>query len=132
MAALPPEKLDRIIERFAAVEHGLSSGATGEAFVKLSKDYAELEPAAKAAQELRSAYGEMKGLDEMIAAGGELAAMAGDERPVLAEKISALEHHMRLLLLPRDAADERNVILEVRAGTGGDEAGIFAGDLFRM
>ncbi len=132
MAALPSEKLDRIIERFAAVEHGLSSGATGEAFVKLSKDYAELEPAAKAAQELRSAYGEMKGLDEMIAAGGELAVMAGVERPVLAEKISALEHHMRLLLLPRDAADERNVILEVRAGTGGDEAAIFAGDLFRM
>jgi peptide chain release factor 1 len=59
MAALPLEKLDRILERFAAVEHGLSGGATGEAFVKLSKDYAELEPAAKAARELRGAYDEM-------------------------------------------------------------------------
>ena len=132
MAALPLEKLDRILERFAAVEHGLSGGATGEAFVKLSKDYAELEPAAKAARELRGAYDEMKGLDEMVAAGGELAAMAGDERPLLAGRISDLEHRMRLLLLPKDAADERNVILEVRAGTGGDEAAIFAGDLFRM
>ena len=52
MASLPPEKLDRILERFASVEHGLSSGATGEAFVKLSKDYAELEPAAKTARVL--------------------------------------------------------------------------------
>ena len=107
MAALPPEKLDRILERFAAVEHGLSSGATGEAFVKLSKDYAELEPAAKAAQELRAAYGELKGLDEMIAAGGELAAMAGDERPVLAERIAGLEHNMRLLL-PRQTQTGRH------------------------
>jgi peptide chain release factor 1 len=132
MAALPREKLDRILERFAAVEHGLSSGATGEAFVKLSKDYAELEPAAKAAQELRGTYDELKGLDEMIEAGGELASMAGDERPGLVARIADLEHKMRLLLLPKDAADERNVILEVRAGTGGDEAALFAGDLFRM
>jgi len=132
MASLPLEKLDRILERFAAVEHGLSSGATGEAFVKLSKDYAELEPAAKAARELRSAYDELKGLEEMIAAGGELAAMAGDERPSLIARITELEHTMRLMLLPKDAADERDVILEVRAGTGGDEAAIFAGDLFRM
>ncbi|MBL8789931.1 MAG: peptide chain release factor 1 [Rhizobiales bacterium] len=132
MASLPLEKLDRILERFAAVEHGLSSGATGEAFVRLSKDYAELEPAAKAAKDLRAAYEELKGLEEMIAAGGELAAMAGDERPALVARITALEHTMRLMLLPKDAADERDVILEVRAGTGGDEAAIFAGDLFRM
>ena len=58
--------------------------------------------------------------------------MAAEERPLLNDKIVELEHKMRLLLLPKDAADERNVILEVRAGTGGDEAAIFAGDLFRM
>lgn len=132
MASLPPEKLDRILERFASVEHGLSSGATGEAFVKLSKDYAELEPAAKTARELQAAYVELRGLEEMAEAGGELASMAAEERPLLNEKIADLEHRMRLLLLPKDAADERNVILEVRAGTGGDEAAIFAGDLFRM
>jgi peptide chain release factor 1 len=132
MAGISPDKLDRILERFASVAHGLSSGTTGEQFVKLSKDYAELEPAAKAAQGLRSAYDELQGLDDMMDSGGELAALAADERPVLTARIAALENEMRILLLPKDAADDRNVILEVRAGTGGDEAAIFAGDLFRM
>jgi peptide chain release factor 1 len=132
MPTLPLEKLDRLIERFASVEHAMSSGATGEAFVRLSKDYAELEPAAKAAQTLRAAYLEMRDLDEMVAGGGDLAAMAESERHALLERTAALEQQMRLMLLPKDAADERNVILEVRAGTGGDEAAIFAGDLFRM
>jgi peptide chain release factor 1 len=132
MATLPPEKLDRLIARFAGVEHALSSGATGEAFVKLSKDYAELEPSAKAAQALKAAYAEAEGLADMIAAGGELAGMAEAEKPVLATKIEELEQQLRIMLLPKDAADERNVILELRAGTGGDEAAIFAGDLFRM
>ena len=68
----------------------------------------------------------------MLAGGGELAQMAEAEKPQLDDRIEKLEHDMRLLLLPKDAADERNVILEVRAGTGGDEAAIFAGDLFRM
>ena len=132
MAAIHPEKLARIIERFASVEHELASGAGGETFVRLSKDYAELEPTAKNALALRAAYEEQAGLAEMIAGGGELAEMAETEKPLLNEKIEALEKHMRILLLPKDAADERNVILEVRAGTGGDEAAIFAGDLFRM
>ena len=132
MATLSLEKLDRIIERFASVEHQLSSGATGETFVRLSKDYAEIEPSAKKALSLRAAYAEISGLNDMMAAGGELADMAELEKPALSEKITTLEQELRILLLPRDAADERNVILEVRAGTGGDEAAIFAGDLFRM
>jgi peptide chain release factor 1 len=132
MSAINLQKLDRIIERFAGVEHALSSGATGEAFVKNSKDYAELAPMAKGAQALKAAYAEREGLTEMLAGGGELAQMAEVEKPMLDERIDKLEHDMRLLLLPKDAADERNVILEVRAGTGGDEAAIFAGDLFRM
>ena len=132
MSGIHPEKLSRIIERFASVEHELASGAGGETFVRLSKDYAELEPTAKNALALRAAYEEQAGLAEMIAGGGELAEMAETEKPLLNEKIEALEKHMRILLLPKDAADERNVILEVRAGTGGDEAAIFAGDLFRM
>jgi peptide chain release factor 1 len=132
MAGIPPDKIDKIIERFAHVEHSLSAGVTGEAFVKLSKDYAELEPSAKLATSLRQSYAELAGLAEMEAAGGELAQMAAAERPVLAERIIGLEQEMRIALLPKDSADERNVILEVRAGTGGDEAAIFAGDLFRM
>ncbi|MCA3555252.1 peptide chain release factor 1 [Aestuariivirga sp.] len=133
MSAIPHEKLDRIIQRFAAVEHDMSSGAvSGEAFVRLSREYADLEPAAKKAQELRKAYDERRDLDEMVRAGGELAQMAEAERPVLDGKIEKSEREIRILLLPRDAADDKNVILEVRAGTGGDEAAIFAGDLFRM
>ncbi len=132
MTAINTQKLDRIIERFAGVEHALSSGATGEAFVRNSKEYSELAPMAKGAQSLKAAYSERSGLAEMLAGGGELAQMAESEKPVLDARIEKLEHDMRLLLLPKDAADERNVILEVRAGTGGDEAAIFAGDLFRM
>ncbi len=132
MNAIRPDKLEKILERFASVEHSLSSGATGETFVRLSKDYAELEPTAKAAKTLKAAYAEQAGLDEMLAAGGELADMAATEKPLLAQRIAQLEHDIRIMLLPKDAADERNIILEIRAGTGGDEAAIFAGDLFRM
>jgi peptide chain release factor 1 len=132
MASVPLDKLDRIIERFAGVEHAMSQGATGDAFVKLSKEYAELEPTAKTAQALRAALLEQDGLADMIAAGGELADMAELEKPLLVQRIEELTQKLRIMLLPKDAADERNVILEVRAGTGGDEAAIFAGDLFRM
>lgn len=132
MTAIASQKLDRILERFAGVEHALSSGATGEAFVKNSKEYAELAPMAKGAAALKAAYGERDGLDEMARGGGEFAQMAEAERPLLNDRIEKLEQEMRILLLPKDQADERNVILEVRAGTGGDEAAIFAGDLFRM
>jgi peptide chain release factor 1 len=133
MTAIPHQKLDRIIQRFATVEHELSAGgASGEAFARLSREYAELEPTAKAARTLLKAYDERHGLDDMVKQGGELAEMAAAERPILDEKIEEMEHEVRILLLPKDAADDKNVILEVRAGTGGDEAAIFAGDLFRM
>jgi peptide chain release factor 1 len=132
MTSIPQEKLDRIVQRFAAVEHELSSGASGDQFVKLSKEYAEIEPTAKAAMALRKAYAERRDAEEMIAGGGEMAEMALAERDDLDTRIETMEHDLRILLLPKDAADERNVILEVRAGTGGDEAAIFAGDLFRM
>jgi peptide chain release factor 1 len=132
MPRIPADKISKIIERFAAVEHALSQGAGGETFVRLSKEYAELEPAAKSADTLRDAYAELVGLEDLVAAGGELAALAAEEKIELAERIEQLEQELRILLLPKDAADERNIILEIRAGTGGDEAAIFAGDLFRM
>jgi peptide chain release factor 1 len=132
MTSIPQEKLDRIVQRFASVEHELSSGASGDQFVKLSKEYAEIEPTAKAALALRKAYNERREAEEMIAVGGEMAEMALAERDDLDTRIETMEQELRIRLLPKDAADERNVILEVRAGTGGDEAAIFAGDLFRM
>jgi peptide chain release factor 1 len=133
MTTLPAEKLDRIIERFDLIQAELSSGTGGEAFVKLSREYAEIEPAARAAQGLRNAYSERRAIAEMAnETDRELAEMARAEQPLVEERIGKLEQELRLLLLPKDAADDRNVILEVRAGTGGDEAAIFAGDLFRM
>jgi peptide chain release factor 1 len=132
MSILKPEKIDRIIERFRSLERNLSAGAEGEAFVKLSKEYAELHPLAQAAEAYRKSLAERQGLEEMISAGGELAEMAETEKPQLDRTIERLEQELKLLLLPKDAADDRNVILEVRAGTGGDEAALFAGDLFRM
>jgi len=133
MSAIPHEKLDRIIQRFATVQHDMSSGAvSGDGFVRLSKEYADLEPTAKKAGELRKAYDERRDLEDMVKAGGELASMAEAERPLLDQRIETMEQEIRILLLPKDAADDKNVILELRAGTGGDEAAIFAGDLFRM
>ena len=81
MSTISQEKLDRLIQRFATVEHDMSSGAvSGDGFVKLSKEYADLEPTAKKARELRKAYDERRDLDEMMKAGGELAEMAEAER----------------------------------------------------
>jgi peptide chain release factor 1 len=132
MGILKADNINRIIDRFQALEGELASGADGEAFVRLSKDYAELQPLASAARAYRKSLEEQAGLEEMLAAGGEFAEMARAEKPVLQERIAKLEQDLKVLLLPKDAADARNVILEVRAGTGGDEAALFAGDLFRM
>jgi len=133
MSSIPQAKLDRIQQRFAVIEAELAQGALGETFVKLSKEYSELNPVVTAARALGKVRSDLKGLDEMIASGDkDMAQMAEAEKPELAQRLFALEQQLRILLLPKDAADERNVILEVRAGTGGDEAAIFVGDLFRM
>ncbi|QIG52335.1 peptide chain release factor 1 [Nordella sp. HKS 07] len=133
MNAIPQAKLDRIQQRFAVIEAELAQGASGETFVKLSKEYAELSQVVAAARALGKARADLAGLEEMIGSGDrDMAEMAQAEKPELAKRIDQLEQQLRILLLPKDAADERNVILEVRAGTGGDEAAIFVGDLFRM
>jgi peptide chain release factor 1 len=132
MSILKPEKIERILERFRTLESNLSSGAEGDTFVRLSREYAELQPLAQAAGDYRKFLAERAGLDEMSAAGGEIGEMAEAEKPAVEAKIAELEQRLKVLLLPKDSADERNVILEVRAGTGGDEAALFAGDLFRM
>ena len=131
MSVMSPSQLDRILQRFAALQAEMSQGGSA-AYVKLAKEYAELEPVAKAASTLLKAYAERRDVSEMIEAGGDMAEMAKSERELLDQRIPELEHDIKLLLLPKDAADDKNVILEVRAGTGGDEAALFGGDLFRM
>ncbi len=130
---LPQDKLDALTRRFDSIEAALAAGPAADAFVKLSKEYAELEPVVRPIQAYRRLVDELHAAEEMIEAPDrELAQMAEAELQELRPRIEAAEQDIRILLLPRDAADEKSVILEVRAGTGGDEAALFAGDLLRM
>lgn len=125
-------RLDEVVDRFNIIERRLAAGPPAEEFVELSREYAELEPLVRQVAALREAEVELAGVDEMRAGGGELADLAEEERPQLLERISELSDAIRVSLLPKDAADAKSAMLEVRAGTGGQEAALFAGDLFRM
>ncbi|QIQ87739.1 peptide chain release factor 1 [Erythrobacter sp.] len=129
---IPPERLDQIANRFAELEARMASGTLeGEEFVRASRDYAELEPVAKAAREVKAMRDEIAGLEEMLA-DPEMKAMAEEELAALREALPARERQLAVALLPRDSADAKPAMLEIRAGTGGDEAALFAGDLYRM
>ncbi|MCD7061238.1 peptide chain release factor 1 [Pelagibacterium xiamenense] len=133
MARLPNDKLDALERRFDAVEHGMSANPDPDAYVRLSKEYAELNPVVEKIRVYKQALSDLKGAEELYESGdSEMADLAYEEMTELKEKIEGLIGEIRILLLPKDAADEKNAILEVRAGTGGDEAALFAGDLFRM
>ena len=130
-------KLEGLIARYGEVAAQMSSEAAGDAqaFVRLSKEYAELSPVVEAIEAMHRANAEIGDLDAMLAdneTDAEMRAMATEERAALAATLPALDRRIKVLLLPKDAADEKSAILEVRAGTGGDEAALFAADLFRM
>jgi peptide chain release factor 1 len=133
---LPLAKLDQLVRRFEAIDAEMAHGGTGsDALIRLARERSELEPLVEAVRRWRALEEERKGLAALLAdsaTDSEMRALAEEEKDELDERHAALEHSIQLLLLPKDAADERGVILEVRAGTGGDEAALFAGDLFRM
>lgn len=132
---IPTAKLERLLDRFHAVEAELSSGVAGPAFVKLSKEHAELSPVVEAARAYRQAQTDYEGAEALIAdpaTDPDMRALAEEERAELKSTLETLEHALKLQLLPKDAADNSSAILEVRAGTGGDEAALFAGDLLKM
>ena len=132
---LPEQKLDALLARHRMIEHELASQVSPETYVKLSREFAELGPVIETVRNYRNVTDEIAGLEALIAdptTDAEMRAMAGDEKPALEQKRAVLEQQIKLALLPKDAMDERNAILEIRAGTGGDEASLFAGDLFRM
>ncbi len=132
MTTISPERIAALLSRREELSAQLATGELPrEQFVAFSKEYAELDPVADAAGDLQRLRGELTGLEAMLA-DPEMREMAEDEVQVLRETIPAAERALALSLLPRDAADERSAMLEVRAGTGGDEAALFAGDLFRM
>jgi peptide chain release factor 1 len=129
--------LDRVAKRYDEIAALMASEGPKDAqsFAKLSKEYADLGPVVAAIRELRAAERESADLDHLIAdpqADREMKALAEDERAALQERLRGLERQVQLMLLPKDEADERNAILEVRAGTGGEEAALFAANLFRM
>jgi peptide chain release factor 1 len=129
---IPAERLDQIAHRFAELEARMASGTLeGEEFVQASRDYAELEPVAKIAAEVTSMREEIAGLEEMLA-DPEMKAMAEEELAAIRDSLPQKERALAIALLPRDRADSKPAMLEIRAGTGGDEAALFAGDLYRM
>jgi len=134
MMRIPAERIAQIEARREELQAAMASGdLDAQAFVKLSKDYAEIEPVAEAAREVRRLRSEATALEAMTQdADPELRQMASDELHENQQKLEAAERTLALKLFPRDAADERAAMLEIRAGTGGDEAALFAGDLFRM
>jgi len=132
---LPDQKLDALVARHAALERDLAAALPAETYVKLSREFAELTPVVEAVKSYRAAQHELEGVASLIedpTTDAEMRSIAAAERPQLEARRAALERQLRLALVPKDAMDERNVILEIRAGTGGDEAALFAGDLFRM
>jgi peptide chain release factor 1 len=134
MTSISAERIAAIEARKDELQNAMASPALApDEFVRLSKDYAEIEPVAAAAREVRRIRAELDVLGEMLAdPNPEIRAMAEEEAAALQSALPEAERALALKLLPRDAADERAAMLEIRAGTGGDEAALFAGDLFRM
>jgi len=133
MASLPQDKLDALETRFQYVEAALSGGAGPDEFVKFSKEHAELAPIVGEITAYKKALRDRAEAEDLLKSSDkDMREMAEAEIGELDERIEHLFNSIRILLLPRDEADEKSIILEIRGGTGGDEAALFAGDLFRM
>ena len=135
MTVLPQQKLDALLARHAMMESELASGLAPDAYVKLSREFAELGPVVESIKTYRDAEKEIAELAALVddaSTDAEMRKLADAERRELQERKEQLAQQIRLALLPKDAMDDHNAILEIRAGTGGDEAALFAGDLYRM
>ncbi len=124
-------KLASVVDRFEQIEARMGATSDSDEIVQLGKDYAELRPIAEGVRKLQAVRAEMEELTAMLD-DPEMAAMAKPELQTLKDSLPDIEHEVALLLLPKDRDDNASIVLEIRAGTGGDEAAIFAGDLFRM
>jgi peptide chain release factor 1 len=133
---IPASKLARLTNRFDELEAQLASGeVAGTSFVRLSKEHAELAPVIEAIQAYQNAHSQLDDTETLIADAGtdsEMRALAEEERAELKDTVAKLEHDLQIQLLPKDAADSSSAIIEIRAGTGGDEAALFAGALLHM
>jgi len=125
------DKLDQILARFEFLEAKMSTGLSGAEIATLSREYAELRPVVETIIGYRHIVSDIAEAEAMLK-DPEMRALAEDELPELREALEGAEHEVRLALLPKDAADSRAAIVEIRPGTGGEEAALFAGDLLRM
>ncbi|TGP23400.1 MULTISPECIES: peptide chain release factor 1 [unclassified Mesorhizobium] len=135
MINLPRDRMDQVVKRFDMLEAQMSAGPAADAYVKMASEYADIQEMVGKIRALRAAEREQADLEAMLAdkaTDADMRALAEADLPQVEEHIEALQKDIQILLLPKDAADDRNAILEIRAGTGGDEAALFAGDLFRM
>ena len=132
---IPDSKLSQVVDRFEQIEARMGVVTEADEIVRLSKEHAELRDVVEGVRRLQGVNAEMRDLEELLAdsdTDADMRDMAKEELQALKDSLPDLEHEVSLLLLPKDANDNASVVLEIRAGTGGDEAAIFAGDLFRM
>ena len=132
---LPEARLDTLISRHAALEGELSAPLDRELRVRLSREFSELTPVVETVHALRKARADLASLEALLVdptTEADVERLAAEEKAAVLKRLIALEEKVRVALLPKDSADEHGAVLEVRAGTGGDEAALFAGDLFRM
>ena len=132
---LPTDKLDLILRRHEEISARLAEGVSGAEFATLSRELSDLSDVVEAIREWRKGSDDLAGIEAMLgdsALDPDMRALAAEEKQEAQARVAGLEQKIRIALLPKDAADEGGAILEVRAGTGGDEAALFAGDLFRM
>ncbi|MCP3474253.1 peptide chain release factor 1 [Bradyrhizobium sp. CCGUVB1N3] len=135
MSSLPETKLDVLLAHHASLEAESLGQLSSERYVQVTRELAEISPLISAVKTYRSAVKELADTEALIAdpaTDTEMRGMAEAERDEISPRIEDLVQKIRVALLPKDAMDDRNVVLEIRAGTGGDEASLFAGDLFRM
>jgi peptide chain release factor 1 len=135
MSAIPSEKLDKVVQRWEEIQADLNRGVNPVTYAQLTKEFAELNPVVETVQQLRKLEGERDDLIQLSndpASTKEFRDFAQQELGEVEARLESVRERLRIQLLPKDAADEKSAILEVRAGTGGDEAALFAADLFRM
>ncbi|NVK14995.1 MAG: peptide chain release factor 1 [Rhodobacteraceae bacterium] len=128
---VPEERLEQILQRFQYLEAAMADGAGGGDIAALAKEYSDLRPVAEQVTAYRKLQSDLEEAEAMLA-DPDMKDLAAEEIPALKAAIPEAEHALQLALLPKDAADSRPAMLEIRPGTGGDEAALFAGDLLRM
>jgi len=128
---IPLDRLAQIKQRFEFLEAQLNAGTSGDEIAKISREYSELRPVVEQIGEYQTLLSDLDEAQEMLS-DPDMRELAEDELPRLKSRIPEVEHALQLALLPKDAADARPAMLEIRPGTGGDEAALFAGDLLRM